>query len=211
MKSIRNIIFDFGGIFINLDLGRTQRAFAALTNDFEGAYQAHLQTHLFDRYERGELTEADFVGNLMQYAKADTRYEDMLAAWNAMLLDIPVHRLAFLKELRKDYRVFLLSNINHTHMTYIHAYLRTSLGVSDWDTGYFDTIYYSHQMGMRKPDARIYTHVLNSEHLVPSETLFIDDNEQNVAAANTVGIRAVLHNPQEDIVALLPYYLKSLI
>jgi glucose-1-phosphatase len=117
--------------------------------------------------------------------------EELLRAWNAMLLDIPKRRLDMLVKLRLHYRTFLLSNTNETHVEVIERELYHRHGVKNF-SDYFERIYYSCRHGMRKPDAEIFRHILKKEKLKPEETIFIDDSIQHVKGAGACGIRAYL-------------------
>lgn len=108
-----------------------------------------------------------------------------------MLLDIPEEKLTLLAELKKKYRTFLLSNTNVIHVRSISAYLQQQYGIPDFSP-YFEKCYFSCDIGMRKPDAEIFLHVLNENKLVAEETLFIDDSEQHIRSARALGIQAVL-------------------
>ncbi|MCZ8285071.1 MAG: HAD-IA family hydrolase, partial [Bacteroidia bacterium] len=115
----------------------------------------------------------------------------MLEAWNAMLLDFPLHRLELLKALKSKYRLFLLSNTNETHVREFEASLLNSQGYQNLEP-FFEKVYYSCRMGMRKPDTEIFDYVLKENKLVPEETLFIDDTIHHIEGALKTGIQAHL-------------------
>lgn len=190
---IRNIIFDLGGVLINLDMEATAKAFRALgMTDFDAHYSQAKQSGLFDAFDKGQITPQEFREGMKPFLPAGTTDAQIDAAWNAMLLDLPGERLALLRELRKKYRLFLLSNTNEIHVTAFSASLQQAHeGFTDF-SDYFDRWYYSCRIGKRKPDAEAFLHVLEENDLLAEETLFIDDSKQHVEGALQTGIRAAL-------------------
>lgn len=184
------IIFDLGGVIINLNYNRTAQAFIdlGLTN-FNEIYSKAKQTSLFDDFEKGLMTNDAFRATLKQHLPEGVSDEAIDAAWNAMLLDIPQHRVDFLGKVAKKYRIFLLSNTNNIHVTEF-----TAINDRVFGNGVFESIfeqhYYSCKMGMRKPDAEIFEYVLSENNLDRTKTLFIDDSIQHVEGARAVGLTA---------------------
>ena len=200
---IRNIIFDLGGVIINLDMPATARAFRALgMTDFDLHYTQAKQSGLFDAFDKGEITPQDFRDGLKPYLPAQTTDAAIDEAWNAMLLDIPAKRLEALSGLKKKYRLFLLSNTNEIHVTAFSAYMQRCFGFADF-SGYFEKAYYSCRIGKRKPDKEIFDFVLNENQLIASETLFIDDSAQHLEGARLSGIRAELLKTGTEFTDLL--------
>ena len=205
MKKIRNIVFDFGNVLLNLDMSATEKQMQALIGDaygFSAAQNAY--PVFFEDYEVGKISETDFFAGLQNMQPERTLEKDNLkAAWNAMLLDLPADRLRMLERLRRKYRVFLLSNTNKTHIDFVMDYLKKAHGVTSWDTRFFDKVYYSHLIKMRKPAPDIYNFVLRDANLKAPETLFIDDNAANIKTAANLGWQTVLHNDGRDIVEVM--------
>jgi glucose-1-phosphatase len=203
-----NLIFDLGGVFINLDYAAPIAAFARLSGRDEPlAFNQKAQSPIFDAYEIGQLSDADFRQALRQrYVIADTVTDDVIdAAWNAILLDIPAARLELLRQLRAaGYRLFLLSNTNTLHRAAFDHILLRDHGLTNGLLGFFDQVYFSHEVGLRKPDPSIFERVVTDHQLVPSQTLFIDDSPQHVAAARTVGLEALWLEPGQEITAPSP-------
>ncbi|MFT4575777.1 MAG: FMN phosphatase YigB (HAD superfamily) [Polaribacter sp.] len=195
---IKNIIFDFGDIFINLDKEATYKELAKLGVDqisedmMETAHQ----------YEKGEVSTDDFIEFFREKIKLSK--EELVFAWNAILLDLPKQRLQFLKELvaSKKYRLFLLSNTNDMHIKWIQ---------NDWGSelykefkNCFEQFYLSHEIHFRKPNLDIYQFVLQENKLKAEETFFIDDTLENTMAAEKLGIQTWNLIPgKEDVVDLL--------
>ncbi|MCB9186681.1 MAG: HAD family phosphatase [Flavobacteriales bacterium] len=187
-KDYPNIIFDFGGVILNLDYHRTVAAFKDLgIADFERSYSQLNQTDLFDRFERGEISPSAFRDGLR------TAFEDSIAdkkldqAWNAMLLDLPSERLELLEKLHSEKRISLLSNTNEIHVNAFESALKNVHGLNDL-SGFFDHVYYSCRTGMRKPESRIFEMVMSEQGYRPEETLFIDDSPQHVEGARMIGL-----------------------
>jgi putative hydrolase of the HAD superfamily len=199
---IRNIIFDLGGVILNLDPAATQQAFEALGMvDFKQQYSTIRQTGSFDKFDRGEISEQEFRDHLRGFLPAKHTDEAIDKAWNAMLLDLPKERLELLEALGKKYRLFLLSNTNEIHVTAFSAYLQQTFGFNDF-SGYFERAYYSCRIGKRKPDAEAFQYVLDENGLKAEETFFIDDSPQHVEGAKKVGIKSYLLAPGQDICAV---------
>ncbi len=203
MSKINTIIFDLGGVIINLDIAATIAAFNKLSNTpFETIYTQLQQTPLFDLFDKGLITEQEFFNGLKVAMEAEADDEQMIKAWNAMLLDFPLHRLELLAQLKGRYRLFLLSNTNETHIREFEAHLLESRGYQNLEP-FFEKVYYSCRMGMRKPDTEIFEYVLKENHLVAEETLFIDDTIHHVEGALKTGIRAHLLPKGTDVTELI--------
>ena len=189
---LKNIIFDFGDIFINLDKEATVNALAQL-----GVSKISEETvRVCQHYEMGMLSTKSFVDFFE--AKFQISSEKLIAAWNAILLDFPQHRLLFLQKLAKNanYNLFLLSNTNELHISWIQE----NWGMPLYNTfkNCFDHFYLSHEMKMRKPNTDIFAYVIKKHSLVAQETLFVDDTKENTAAAKRLGIQVWNLIPQQD-------------
>jgi len=170
--SIKNIIFDFGGVILNIDYTLTENAFAKLgLKEFDKIYSQALQKELFDELEKGLITPAAFRRGVRKLIKAEISDLQIDTAWNAMLLDLPEERVNLLSELKKKYRIFLLSNTNEIHFSFFSTYMKNKFGF-DVFSDLFEKVYVSHKVHMRKPDAEIFELVLNENNLLRKETLF---------------------------------------
>lgn len=188
---IRTLIFDLGGVLLNLDYERTANAFRQLgLQHFDDIYTQKQQLGLFDAFDKGMLSPQAFREALRQHFPSPVSDAEIDTAWNAMLLDLPIERLDLLIELRQHYQLLLLSNTNEIHVTAFSAYLQQAHGFSDFSS-HFDKWYYSCRMGMRKPDAEIFQRVLTENNLAAADTLFIDDSIQHVEGAMQVGIKSI--------------------
>lgn len=209
-NNIEAIIVDLGGVIINLDVN--------LTFD-ELAQMSHLQTTKGDilneihqlnfAFERGEWTESFFFEQLKIKLKIEAPIPQIKSAWNRMLLDIPKERVNRLLELRKKYKLYLLSNTNETHLRGVLAALKQSTGMESFDR-VFDHCFYSQELGMRKPNVEIYQHVLETIQTNPAQTLFMDDNYENIAGAESLGIKTIYICPPLDLMAATQPYVERL-
>jgi FMN phosphatase YigB (HAD superfamily) len=192
MEQIKNIIFDLGGVIINLEINKTISEFNKISNTpFESIYTQLQQNPIFDLFDKGLVTETDFFNELKLLIKSKVANEDLIFAWNAMLLDFPISRLITLNKLKSKYRLFLLSNTNETHIAAFETMLYKAHGYKNLQP-FFEKVYYSCRMKMRKPDLEIFEQVLKENNLIASETLFIDDTIHHVNGAQKAGINALL-------------------
>jgi len=188
----KNIIFDLGGVIINLDMSKTIKAFENFgISDFSKTYNQLTQTPLFDQFDKGLISEVDFFTELKKLYGLKQSLKDLEDAWNAMLLDFPAYRLQYLSEYKKQYRTFLLSNTNETHITEFEKNLSQNYSISNLSS-FFEKDYYSCRLGMRKPDEEIFDYVLNKNELFASETVFIDDTIIHIEGARKTGIHSIL-------------------
>ena len=153
------------------------------------------------------MSEQEFVDALRYHARTPATQQEIIDAWNAMLVGIPAHRFDFLRSL-SDYRLFLLSNTNATHLAWVEAHLQSEHAMSLTDFNiFFEKAYYSHLIRLRKPGTEIYDFVLKDAELDPAETLFIDDNAENIEGAKAVGLQTIHLGVQEEVAEALQKYL----
>ena len=188
MRNIKNIIFDLGGVILNIDFKKTNEAFHELGLENFGQHinQFHI-TELFLNYETGQIDDTEFIDGVAKLSDKHIPKEKIVQAWNALLLDFPPERINLLKKIKTKFRTFLLSNTNSIHLEEFQERLHNEQGVYLEDL--FEKAYYSHVVKLRKPHADIFELVMNENKLVPSETLFIDDTESNFEEAKKIGIR----------------------
>jgi len=194
---IKTIIFDFGNIFINLDIEGAHKL-ALETFKIEALSEEMLGFNSF--YEQGLISTDEFLEFYSEnFPKLSN--EDLTGVWNFMLKDFPKKRLDFLKKLKKSskFKLILLSNTNKLHINYIkkHIYFYEEF------KNCFDAFYLSHEINLVKPNHDIFKFVLNENKLKTEECLFIDDNQDNIDAANTLKIKTWHINPDaEDVINL---------
>lgn len=203
--SIRNVIFDLGGVLCDLHFDRTHTAFAALGADnFHEQWSLTKQSELFDAFETGRIDAAAFRAGLRTALTLKATDDAIDAAWNAMVGEIPSHKLAYVNNLRPKYRTFLLSNTNELHIARVFAHVREAHGHANLDP-FFTRAHYSHQLGHRKPTPEAFQAVLAANGLTARESLFVDDLEANCAAARSVGLQARVCTPGAELATLLGF------
>ncbi len=203
------IIFDLGGVILNIDPFRTVEQMQQLgIRNFEAVY-AHLkQNQTLNDLERGLISQRTFLDRIKSDSGVDLSDEQVLRAWNALLLDFPRERIALLKRLKETarFRTFLLSNTNAIHYQVYTRMLQDHHSVQGLEE-LFDKAYFSHQLHMRKPDAEIYEYVLKDARMDPRRTLFIDDALANIEAARKLGISGYHLTDGASITDLFPEHL----
>lgn len=191
IEGIQHIIFDLGGVILNIDYQRPIAAFKALgAKQVDDLYSKQTQTALFDLLETGEISESDFFDALAAFCPPGTTHHQLETAWNSILLDFPLRRLQILQQVQLHYSTYLLSNTNSIHERAFNAMLQQTVGYPSLAV-FFDKVYMSHRVGLRKPDPAIFQRVLDENKLNPAETLFIDDSPQHIAAAADLGIQTI--------------------
>lgn len=199
MQHIKNIIFDLGGVIINLDTNKTIAEFNKLSYmPFEAIYTQAGQSELFDNFDKGLISTEEFFYQIRKQIRYEGPDHELLRAWNAMLLDVPEKRLDILVTMKQNYNTFLLSNTCEPHIAAFEQDLYLKHGVKNFND-YFDEVYYSCRLGMRKPNKEIFEFVLEKNNLKPEETVFIDDSIQHVKGAGECGISAFLLPKGEEI------------
>lgn len=201
-SSYNAVIFDFGGVIINIDYQATIDAFKNLGIDnFDRLYSQAQQSDLFDAIETGKISSQHFINGLLRILPSQITPNQVVHAWNAMILDIPKHRIEFLKELRTQTPIYLLSNTNEIHI---------SKALREWQRvesasieTVFNKVYLSHEIGLRKPDVEVFQKVCQEQGLTPSKTLFIDDSIQHIEGAQKAGLQTYHLKPGEEIQTVL--------
>jgi FMN phosphatase YigB (HAD superfamily) len=199
MKKIKNIIFDLGGVILNIDNKLTEEAFVKLgvKNFHEIFGHGHAASFVLD-YEIGKISDEQFIKELKKISGLSVSDEQILDAWNIMLLDFPPERIQLLKDLAKHFRLFLFSNTNALHVVELKQRHRDAFNNTELDD-YFEKAYYSQIMGMRKPDVESFLQIIKENELDPEETLFVDDALINIAGANNAGLKGYFLEPGKTI------------
>ena len=202
MKKIKSIIFDLGAVLLNISYQKTIEEFDKLgIKNSSTFYSKKLQTNIFNLLETGEISESDFIKEIQKHCTESTNTQ-ILYAWNAMLLDLPLHRIELLKQLKKDFNLYLLSNTNSIHITEFE----NKIGSKQYKEFYqlFDKVYYSHKIGHRKPNAEAFQLIIEENNLIAEEILFIDDSPQHIEGAKKLGIKTYHLLDDEDVITLFP-------
>lgn len=190
LSDLDTIIFDLGEVIVDLDPLGVINEFSRLTNG-RGALLRDLivNSPQLYAYETGQLTDVDFIRAVNALLEVEISEPDFRRAWNLMIRSIPQKRLDFLEHLAQTHRVLLLSNTNKMHEVYFDELVKKHSGKLMKE--YVHTAYYSHDIGLRKPESGIYQFVIDRQGLTPERAVFLDDRPENISAAAAVGLHAV--------------------
>ena len=199
MKGIENIIFDLGGVIINLNNKLTENAFVELgAKDFNQFFGHGFAASFFKEYEIGKITNEAFINNVKQLGELSKHSDEkIINAWNVMLLNFPKERIELIKELGKRYRIFLFSNTNGLHYEAVRKIYHDTF--NDEMDDLFEKTYYSHTHQMRKPDVSSYQFIINENKLNAASTLFVDDAFVNIQGAIHSGLQGLYLPPSISI------------
>lgn len=201
LKNCDAVIFDLGGVIINLNYELTTTAFQELgMHDFQQAYSQLSQHSLFDDFETGKISSQHFINKLLPHLPSGTSANKVVSAWNAMILNVPEKKIELLNKLKDKFRLFLLSNTNEIHMVKVRREWKkvTDRPIED----FFETVFLSHEMALRKPDPTIFTEVCSQKGLIPEKTVFIDDSPQHIQGALSIGLQTIHLTNSEDLYAI---------
>lgn len=204
-SSIKNIVFDLGAVIIPIDFEKTFHAFSILSKlPIEEIKRRYQSTSLFVDFEKGIIGNFAFLQQLRLLLEVDKTVTDqqLIDAWNTLLLPIPNERIERIKSLASSYRLFLLSNTNPIHIKDVNRILFECTAVSALEK-LFETTWYSYDLGLIKPYAEIYTRILEIKGLQANETVFLDDNADNISGALSVGIHALHVTETNEMIELL--------
>ncbi len=193
---ITTILFDFGDIFLNLEKEAQILAFKKL--GLSGPNEELVAAN--DLFEKGKISELQFIETFNKFIP-NASVDEIRTAWNTIIGEFPLYRLEFLQLLSRKYKLFLLTNTDEIHISRFEH----NVGISFFSDFYqcFEKVYYSYEMGMRKPEPAIFNYILNKHDLSPKRTLFVDDKKENTDAAASLGIHVWnLQVGQEDVVDL---------
>jgi len=198
MTSIKNILFDLGGVLFHVDYHMTIKKFKSLgIKNFHKHYCQKEQNALFDSLEVGKISFDDFIKSIKTIIPSRSEKE-IINAWNAMLIGMPKENIDLLKNISEKYRLYLLSNTNIIHIEYINRYLFKNYQLKSLNP-LFSKVYLSHEIGMRKPDISTFEWVIKDANISARETLFIEDSIQHIENAQKVGIQTHLWKSNESL------------
>lgn len=194
MAKIKNIVFDLGGVFIDLDHDQAVRRFKEIgMEDAEQLLDSYEQKGIFLEVENGTISADEFCQKLQEHTGKDLTYEDIKSGWLGFIADTPQYKLDYVLKLREHYNVYLLSNTNPIIQ---EGWARTNeFTPAGRPIGaYFDKMYTSYEVGVTKPDRRIFDYMIKDSGLIPAETLFVDDGKSNIEVGRTLGF--ITYQPQ---------------
>ncbi len=198
MSKIKNIIFDFGGVILDLDRENAVNKFKSVGVEKADEYlDKYHQKGIFLQCENGEIGELEFVEKLRELCNKDISYQDVYEGWNAFIVNTEKYKLDYLLSLReRGYKVLLLSNTNPFVMKWARSNEFTDEGYSI--DHYVDKAYVSYEIKSVKPERAIFDYMINDAQIKPEESLFVDDGEQNIIAGKEVGFQTLLTKNRED-------------
>jgi glucose-1-phosphatase len=201
---LKNIIFDLGNVLIDIDFPRSEKELVLLLGDdaLENLEKMG-QKNLFLDFETGKISEKNFVEILKKTSPNIVSDQQIIDAWNAMLIGFKPERFEMLRRLASKYTLYVLSNTNSTHIDWVRKDLKKNYEIEAYETTFFTKVYYSHEIHLRKPDVEIYEFVLADAQLDASETLFIDDNFDNIESAKKANLQTIHHLLGNEIVTVL--------
>jgi putative hydrolase of the HAD superfamily len=206
LKGIRNIIFDLGGVLLNIDPKKTIEAFGNLgMEQLVGDKGLSYDHEIFYLMEQGKISPDEFRQGVLGLLPQRVSYQQIDDAWTAMLLDFPAIRVELLKNLRKDFGIYLFSNTNAIHVEKFHSIFRNQHGFEV--STLFEKDFYSNEIGYRKPSPDSYHEIIRLSGINPEESLFIDDSLPNVESAIACGLKGYWLKPGQKVEEIFREYL----
>ena len=206
LNGIRNIIFDLGGVLLNIDPKKTIEAFGKLgMEQLVGDKGLSYDHEIFYLMEQGQITSDEFRKGVLELLPKLVSFQEIDAAWTAMLLDFPAIRVELLKNLRKNFKIYLFSNTNAIHIEKFHSIFRNQHGFEV--STLFEKDFYSHEIGYRKPSPESYQEIIRLSGINPEESIFIDDSRLNVESAAASGLKGLWLEPGQKVEKLFQEYL----
>lgn len=202
LAGIKNIVFDFGRVLLNIDPYLTQKGLTQLGYRPHDEKAGAKDDEVVVKLEQGKISPEEFLDEVLEVLIEGTTKQQVIDAWNAMLLDFPQKHLKTIQQLKQNYKVFLLSNSNQIHYDHYSKTFYQTYGIELEDL--FDKTWFSFNIGVIKPETDIFRFILSDGKLNPEETLFIDDTLVHVQAARSIGIKAYHLTDNEDVSDLFP-------
>ena len=192
---IKAAIFDLGNVLFELNFGKWRSEMSALLGD-----NFSEDMHCIHLYETGQISTEVFIKEVLKLAVHEKAgASDVILAWNALLKEMPPEPLRLLKQIRKNYKVYLLSNNNDLHCEWFYSHVKDKYGIRQFDREYFDFAYYSQRIGLSKPDPECYQKVLKDIGMSAEQVIYFDDQPNNIAAAARLGILSVQVDHPSDL------------
>ena len=194
---IKAVVFDLGGVLIDIDYQKTIDAFISLgVENASDLYNQFDQSMLFDKYEKGEVSSDTFISQLKILTRRNIEKDNIIKAWNAMIGLFPQEKIAFMDKIQSKIPCYLLSNTNDIHLKKVYT------NVSADFESLFQKCYYSHIIGKRKPDVETFQWLVDQIDFEASQILFIDDSPQHVKGAIRAGLEAIYYKNEEDLYSI---------
>lgn len=194
---IKNIVFDLGGVIAELDTQRPIDRFREIgVHDADKLLDPYEQKGLFLEFEQGKVDLPTFRQRLSEHAGKELSLDEIYYGWMGFILDVPQYKLDYILSLRKDYKIYILSNTNPVIMRWAKSPVFSMAGLPL--TAYCDKIYASYEMGLTKPDKEIFEQMFRDSGMNPQETLFVDDSARNIEAGASFGMLTYQPRNEED-------------
>lgn len=197
-KQISTIIFDLGNVLLDIEMMNFHQKAAEIMGITENEKLERIKALMLS-YELGKINTEVFINGLIRESIRPVQARELILAWNSILITMPTYIPGLLLDLRRRFKIYILSNTNSLHIEWIHRYLKDQFDISDFETGYLHDVFYSHILQMRKPDPEIYQRVEQCIGVPGKEILFIDDLPENVLAARKAGWHSAEHTPRSLI------------
>lgn len=205
---LKAIIFDFGNVLYDLNYEVFNANFSTLLGeDISEGFPKSLSKTIRD-YDAGLISTETFIWRFQHFKRGQLDPLSIINCWNSLLDKFPEHRWNFIEKQSKEHKLYLLSNINELHLNTAYKHIAKVHGRADFETRYFDAVFYSHLIHLTKPNPEIYKFVQEGLELKGEEILFIDDRAENIEGALQQGWKAILHNPGLDIAEAFTKYLE---
>lgn len=200
-SQITTLVFDLGGVLLNLDKPRCVSNFENIGIDVmeDLLSLTHQQGFVLD-FELGLISSADFRAKLREFSTQTITDEQLNNAWNSFLVNIPQEKLDLLKRLKTKFKVFMLSNTNE--LSYNHT-VDTMIQINGNSIDdYFDKCYLSYKLHLAKPNAGIFHFLLKDAEVKPENCLFLDDGKSNIEMAEKLGFKTYFTKTYEDLMPI---------
>jgi glucose-1-phosphatase len=202
MQNIKNIIFDLGGVLLDIDFKKLENSFVELgITNFPEFFGLGHAASFFKDHESGKISDDEFLDSIRKLANQSVEPSIIQKAWNSLLIRFSPERIELLRKLKIKYRLFLLSNTNAIHLEAFEEIYRDAFSNESLED-LFDKVYYSHQIRLRKPNKEVYEYVMKDSDMNPEQTLLIDDALVNVEAARKAGMKAIHLKPGMSLLDL---------
>lgn len=206
LSGVKNIIFDLGGVLLNIDPKKTIDAFGKLGMvQLVGDNGLSYDHEIFYLMEQGKVSSEEFREGVRKLLRAKVSDSQIDEAWTAMLLDFPAIRVQLVKNLREDFKIYLFSNTNAIHVEKYHSDFRKQHGFEV--STLFEKDFYSNEIGFRKPSSESFQKIIRLSGINAEESLFIDDSKANVEAAIASGMKGFWLEPGKKIENIFQKYL----
>lgn len=199
MKHPKAIIFDFGGVLLDLDISKTEEAMSKLLKTRIGIPYPEEYKKITLALEKGQMLPEAFIHAIQSMCDPIPQGKEVVDAWNAMLCGWQKNKFSLLDRLKKNYKIYLLSNTNQIHLDFVLYELKHVYNIDNFENRFFDQCFYSHKMNAWKPEKDIYHQVEEYIGLDHEEFIFIDDNTNNITSAKELGWQAYLHPTNSDL------------